>query len=74
VIHMSKRQRDYSRRVVHLSDVGMTSLQLVTLFPEATYNAVRGAYRVGKTLFVCPPFSLSDDADDEATQVLRVTV
>lgn len=52
----------------------MTSLQLVTLFPEATYNAVRGAYRVGKTLFVCPPFSLSDDADDEATQVLRVTV
>jgi hypothetical protein len=46
------------RLVIRLKDWGMTSQQLLAMFPDATWNNKHNAWRVMNVLFVDEPFSL----------------
>ena len=47
------------RNVVVMQEIGMTTTQLLALFPDATWNNSHNAWRVANTLFVAPPFTLN---------------
>ena len=50
-------------RFIYMREAGITKEQLFDWFSneDIIYKAVYGAYRIGHTYFVLPPFSLSDE-------------
>lgn len=48
---------------VTLHDTPLSVTDLLEMFTEATYVATHNGYRVGRTMFLLSPFTLSDEAD-----------
>lgn len=62
---VKKRKRN-TKHIVYMKDIEVTSAELISWFPSASWNVSRHAWRVGDTLFVEPRFTLDGD-DAHAT-------